>query len=239
MLLGAVGVASGWPALRSIQFVPHETRVLDAIYRCERTAPDCSGFDAAPGLQQRFKGLRFLAQHSSHYGPWVDPDGRIWRSEIYDYLPRGFFVENWERAPNRMFMPPFSPRPDWIFAPADAVRVLGERRSGQRRVVEIEAHQPLQVVLEQLRFPGWELRVRDANGRYVGITPDPASFYYRFALAAGTHRIQLRQVGTRAERLGEAISAATVLALLLAAWSLAPRESRRRPIGRAPRKELP
>jgi hypothetical protein len=225
VLLGTAGAASGWPALHTVAFTSRETRTLDAIYRCARAEPDCSRFDAAPPLRQQFEGLRFLAQHPSHYGPWIDRAGRIWRSEIYDYLPRGFFVETWARAANGMFMPPFTPRPDWIFAPADAVRVLGERRGSQRRVIDLEARNSVQVTLEQLRFPGWELRVRAPEGIYVPITPDPGSYYYRFSLPPGSHRIQLRQVGTRAEQVGEATSLVALLALLVAAWRFAPRES--------------
>jgi hypothetical protein len=225
LLLGVAGAASGGPALRALAFMPQESRVLDAIYRCERTGPDCSRFDAAPPLRQHFGELRFLAQHPSHYGPWIDRAGRIWRSEIYDYLPRGFFVETWARAPNGMFMPPFMPRPDWIFAPADAVHVLGERRGTQRRVIDLEVREPVTVTLERLRFPGWELRMRLADGSHASITPDPESHYYRFALRPGLHRIQLRQVGTRAERIGEGVSLVAWLALLLAAWRARPRES--------------
>jgi hypothetical protein len=212
-------VAGGW-ILRRIEFMPIALAQLDRIVACERAGGDCSRFEAPAELRDEHEGLRFIGQHRTHYGPWVDTAGRVWRYEVPDYLPHGIFIETWSRAPrNRTVMAPYRPAPGLQAEPREALVVAGARYEGQRVVMDLHVAAPVEVTLERLRFAGWEWRVRPEGGEYRHLAPDPESPYYRVRLAPGSQRLQLRQVGTRAERVGEAVSASALLLLaVICAW---------------------
>jgi hypothetical protein len=92
----------------------------------------------------------------------------------------------------------------------------------------------VQLTLERLRFPGWDLRVGNEDASYRPVEPDPDSIYYRLRLEPGRHRVKLRQVGTPAERVAEGVSLAAWLVFLV--WLV--RSARRAP-GPARAKETP
>jgi hypothetical protein len=87
-------------------------------------------------------------------------------------------------------------------------------------VLDLDVRAPADFVLEQLRFVGWELRVRAPDEDYIVLEPSPSDIYYRVSLQPGRYRLQLRQVGTQAGRAGEAISWATLAVLLILAWRI-------------------
>ena len=193
-----------------------------------RAAADCSAFAAGADLADRFGPLRFAGQHASHRGPWLDEDGRVWRYEVYDYMPRGILVETWERAPRSgLAMPPFRSPPALRAEPPVALQVLGERRGGQRWVLDIRLQQDAALVLERLRFRGGELRLRSLRGGDWRIPAlDHHNPFHRFSLPAGDYRLVWRYVGTPAERAGALVSGTTALALL-GAWLWRRRRHRR------------
>jgi hypothetical protein len=219
LLLGLAGVASGVPSLRDVTFTPAAFASLDAMYRCERAHGDCSHFDAIEPLQDRSGELRYLSQHGSHHGPWVDAMGNLWRLDVYDYLPKAVWAPDWARTERGWrYMPPFPPRAQARIEPSAAARVIGERRGVHRWVVDLDVSAPAELTLERLRYPGWELRVRSGDGQYETVDPVAGSFYYRMLLDPGKHRVQLRQVGSPAERIGEATSLLAALALVIGSW---------------------
>lgn len=225
-LLALAGITSAAPALREVHWDSDAQVRLDQIYRCGREAQDCGHFDAPQALRDRFGELRFLGQHSSHYGPWVDAEGGLWRVDVYDYLPMQVHMLSWERsAAGRRFRLPLSTHASVRMEPADAARILGERRSTHRWVVDLDVRAPVQLTLERLRFPGWDLRVGNEDASYRPVEPDPDSIYYRLRLEPGRHRVKLRQVGTPAERVAEGVSLAAWLAFLI--WLV--RSARRAP----------
>ena len=215
LALALAGAATAIPALRGIELIPPAaSATLDAMLRCERKETDCSAFRAPAALADRFGPLRYLGQHPSHYGPWIHPDGRLWRREVFDYMPRGIRVETWERTERLgSRLPPFMPRPEPQLAPSHAGRVTGVRHTPQRLVADVELSAAAEITLERLRFPGWEVRVRGASGGYAPVEPDAASIYYRFRLAPGQYRLQWRHVGTAAERAGMTLSLSAALLL--------------------------
>jgi hypothetical protein len=144
----------------------------------------------------------------------------VWRYEVYDYMPRDILVETWPRAPGSgTAMPAFLTKAEgWRSSPPDAIRVTGSIRGPARRVLDLEVLAAGELILEQLRFTGWELRLRAAGQDYVDLEPAPDAMFYRLALEPGRYRLQLRQAGTPAERGGEAISLATLALLLVLAW---------------------
>lgn len=242
--LAVLVLALALPMLRGIEFATQAQASLDALFRCERAGEDCRRFIAEGELADRFDDLAFAGQHPRHYGPWIEPDGRVWRYEVYDYMPREILVETWPRAPGSgIAMPPFLPTADgWQSSPPGAIHVLGSMREPARWVLDLDVRAPGELILEQLRFVGWELRLRAPGQDYVDVVTAPDEKYYRIALQAGSYRIQLRHVGTRASRGGEAISTATLAVLLVLIWRdrylrrAGPR-AKSLPVSRPPRRE--
>ncbi len=97
---------------------------------------------------------------------------------------------------------------------------------------EVTAQRTVTIALPILYWPAWQVQL---NGQPWPSWAHPGSGWTALAVSAGTHRLEVRWVGTPLTRLAELISALAWLGLLaLAGWRArqAPAAERRRAVGR-------
>lgn len=227
ILLAALGPLAAVPLLHGLQFDREAQTRLDALFACGRAGADCRRFAADGERADRAAGLAFAGQHVGHYGPWLTPDGRVWRSEVLDYLPRSAArpaAELSERG--RLLVAPFRPGAGALrIEPPDAGRVLTQQRAAQDWRLSLQLDAAATVELEVLRYPGWVLEIAAEAAAPQPAHLDPGSAFHRVALPAGQWRLRLHYAGTQAERIGTAIS---LCAVLLVGAMAALRRRRRR-----------
>ena len=89
----------------------------------------------------------------------------------------------------------------------------------------LEASAPSTLTLYLLYYPRWQGTI---DGQPVALRPQPATGYVQFDMPAGSHDVVLRYGSTAVERAGVLVSAATLLALLIAGGRTLVRGGRQR-----------
>lgn len=90
------------------------------------------------------------------------------------------------------------------------VRITNWQRKGIS--LEVNATEPAVVEVSQFYFPGWEARLDNAGN--LDVNPSIPGGLVAVSVPAGSHQVLLRRVSTRPERLGQLISAASLMLLL-------------------------
>lgn len=221
ILLAVLGPLAAVPLLHGLHFDREAQARLDALFACERAAADCRRFAADGERSDRAGELIFAGQHVGHYGPWLTRDGRVWRSEVLDYLPRSAARPAADLSEQgRLLVAPFRPGASGLrIEPPDAGRVLTQQRAPQDWRLSLQLDAPATVELEVLRYPAWSLEVAAEDAALQPAVPDSASAFHRVALPAGQWRLRLHYAGTQAERIGTAISLCALLLVgIIVAW---------------------
>lgn len=221
VLLAALGPLAAVPLLHGLQFDREAQARLDALFDCERAAADCRQFAADGERSDRAGELIFAGQHVGHYGPWLLPDGRVWRSEVLDYLPRSAARPAAEPSEQgRLLVAPFRPGASGLrIEPPDAGRVLTQQRAPQDWRLFLLLDAPARVELELLRYPGWTLEIGADEAGPQPAKLDSANAFHGVALPAGKWRLRLHYGGSQAERTGTAISLCALLLVgVVVAW---------------------
>ncbi len=103
-------------------------------------------------------------------------------------------------------------------------RVLSDTRRNALVQTKIETPQAFTVAMNVLYYPGW---VGYVDGQAAAIRPSERSGLIAMNVPSGTHTVELHYEGTFAQRLGDSVSIASAIAMILISVILRERSRRR------------